>query len=206
MVNLTNIISKFNHPKEWIEIMRYNPDESKLAVGSHDNFIYLYNTKPDGKYTPAGKLKGHSSYITALDWSQDGDWIRSSCGAYELLFFDPGTRKQVPGGASATVATQWDNHTVKFGWFVDGIYPPGTDGSHINIVEMSHDQQLIATGDDYGLVNLYRSPCREDHKARSYRGHSEHVTNVKIWGDTAEIMCSLGGQDQTLIQWRQKQN
>ena len=139
MVNLTNIISKFNHPKEWIEIMRFNPDESKLAVGSHDNFIYLYNTTPDGKYTRAGTLKGHSSYITALDWSQDGDWIRSSCGAYELLFFDPGTRKQVPGGASATVATQWDNHTVKFGWFVDGIYPPGTDGSHINIVEMSHD-------------------------------------------------------------------
>ena len=105
MVNLTNLIAKFNHPKEWIEIMRYNPDGSKLAVGSHDNFIYLYNTTPDGRYTRAGTLKGHSSYITALDWSQDGDWIRSSCGAYELLFFDPMTKRQVPGGASATVAT-----------------------------------------------------------------------------------------------------
>jgi len=66
---------------------------------------------------------------------------------------------------------------------------------------MSKDQTVIATGDDYGLVNLYRSPCREDHQARSYRGHSEHVTNIKINGDNKETMCSLGGQDQTLIQW-----
>ena len=70
--------------------MRYSPDSEKLAVGSHDNFIYLYNTS---NYKPAGKLKGHSSYITALDWSLDGDWIRSSCGAYELLFFNPQTKK-----------------------------------------------------------------------------------------------------------------
>ena len=89
---LDNIISKMNHPKEWIEIMRYSPDGTKLAVGSHDNFIYIYNVG-EGQYKPHGKLKGHSSYITALDWSVTGDWIRSSCGAYELLFFNPETNK-----------------------------------------------------------------------------------------------------------------
>ena len=77
-----------NHPKEWIEIMRYNPAGDRFAVGSHDNYIYIYNITQKGKYSPHGKLKGHSSYITALDWSLDGSWIRSSCGAYELLFFD----------------------------------------------------------------------------------------------------------------------
>ena len=198
-IQLDNVCCKLNHPKEWIEIMRYSPSGDKLAVGSHDNYIYVYNTSTDGKYKSHGRLKGHSSYITALDWSLDGSWIRSSCGAYELLFFDVEGKTQVPGGASATTSTTWASHTVKFGWFVDGIYPPGTDGSHINIVEMSKDQQIIATGDDYGLVNLYRSPCREDHKAKSYRGHSEHVTNVKIHGEEMETMCSLGGQDQTLI-------
>ena len=199
-----------NHPKEWIEIMRYSPNGDKLAVGSHDNFIYLYNTVCDGKYTAHGILRGHSSYITALDWSIDSDYIRSSCGAYELLFFNPESKERQPGGASATTSTIWNTHTVKFGWYVDGIYPSGTDGSHINIVEMSKDQQIIASGDDYGLVNLYRSPCREDEKgndpqARSYRGHSEHVTNIKIYGTAMSKMCSLGGQDQTLIQWKLKE-
>jgi hypothetical protein len=63
---------------------------------------------------------------------------------------------------------------------VEGIYPSGTDGTHINGVDLTIDQTLIATGDDYGLVNFYRNPAREGHKARSYRGHSEHVTRVKF--------------------------
>ena len=175
--------------------MRYNQSGDKLAVGSHDNFIYIYNVTPEGRYEKHGWLKGHSSFITGLDWSIDGDWIRTSCGAYELLFFDVHNSAQVPGGASATTSVTWANHTVKFGWFVEGIFPPGTDGSHINIVEMSKEQTLIATGDDYGLVNVYRSPCAEGHKARSYRGHSEHVTNVKIYGDEKDTMLSIGGQD-----------
>lgn len=29
--------------KEEIEDMKYSPDNTKLAVGSHDNFIYLYD-------------------------------------------------------------------------------------------------------------------------------------------------------------------
>ena len=87
-------MNKFNHPKEWIEIMRYNKDGSKLAVGSHDNFTYIYNTDADGsKYKLFGRLKGHSSFITGLDWSVDGEKIRTSCGAYELLFFDVEIKK-----------------------------------------------------------------------------------------------------------------
>lgn len=193
-INFDKVLCKMNQPKEWIEIMRYNAAGDKLAVGSHDNFIYLYNVGEE-KYTPYCKLRGHSSYITALDWSLDGDMIRSSCGAYELLFFNVDSKKQDPSGASNTKDYEWTGHTVKFGWYVDGIYPPGTDGSHINIVEMSRDKTVIATGDDYGLVNLYRSPCREGSLAKSYRGHSEHVTNVKIIGEERDVMCSLGGQD-----------
>ena len=89
-VKFDTTVDIMNHPKEWIEIMRYTKEGDRLAVGSHDNFIYVYATSqngPDGKYKALGKLIGHSSYITALDWSIDGEWIRSSCGAYELLFF-----------------------------------------------------------------------------------------------------------------------
>lgn len=195
LIRLDNIVHTIKDPLEWIETMRYNSSGDKLAVGSHDNFIWVYNTSPDGKYKRYCKLKGHSSFITGLDWSLDGDWIRSCCGAYELLFYSIPGKTQSPGGASATTSTTWMSHTVKFGWFVQGIFPPGTDGSHINIVEQSKDGTIIATGDDYGLVNIYRSPCLEDHKARSYRGHSEHVTNVKIYGDEKATMLSLGGQD-----------
>lgn len=78
-------------PAEWIECMAYNPDCSVLAVGSHDNFVYLYNKEKKYKYT--GKLKGHSSFITCLDWSQDGSYMRTNCGAYELLFWTTSDKK-----------------------------------------------------------------------------------------------------------------
>ena len=65
-------------------------------------------------------LKGHSSFITALDWSQDGGFIRSVCGAYELLFFNMagGKGKRDPSGASNTVETIWKDQTCKLGWAV----------------------------------------------------------------------------------------
>lgn len=48
--NLNNILHTLNHAREWIECMTYSPSGSKLAVGSHDNFIYVYNTTKYGLY------------------------------------------------------------------------------------------------------------------------------------------------------------
>ncbi len=48
---------------EWIETMVFSPDNHWLAIGSHDNNIYIFDTKT---YTANKKLvlKGHSSFIT----------------------------------------------------------------------------------------------------------------------------------------------
>ena len=43
-------------------------------------------------------------------------------------------------------------------WSV-GIWPDGADGTDVNSVDRSHGKQLVATGDDFGNVNLYRYPC-----------------------------------------------
>ena len=196
--NLDQTISKNNNSKEWIEVLRYSPNGEKLAVGSHDNIIYIYDSN---NYHLLGKCVGHNSFIVSLDWSQDSSYIRSVCGAHELLFFNGNTYKQEPSGASNTTRTQWDTNSSKFGWLVDGIFPPGTDGTHINSVDISKDFSLIATGDDYGLVNIFRNPCRAGHKPISLRGHSEHVIRVAFSSDDTYLF-SVGGYDQTLIQWK----
>lgn len=85
----------FKHSKEWISDVKYSPDGQKLAVGSHDNAVYIYNTSNYNK--PVYKLNKHSSYITHLDWSKDGSYLHSNCGAYELLFWDAINGKQLTG-------------------------------------------------------------------------------------------------------------
>lgn len=66
---------------------------------------------------------------------------------------------------------------------------------------MTRNQKLIATGDDYGLVCLFRNPAREGHESSKFMGHSEHVTTVKF-SQNGDYLWSAGGQDQTVIQWK----
>ena len=92
------------------------------------------------------------------------------------------------------MSTEWATNSAKFGWSVDGIFPSGTDGTHINHVAFSNDRTLIATADDYGLVNLFRNPCRVGHKPVSLRGHSEHVVRVAFNSD-GSYLFSVGDSD-----------
>lgn len=43
--SLNNILFTLKVSKEWIECMAYSPDGDRLAVGSHDNNIYIYLTQ-----------------------------------------------------------------------------------------------------------------------------------------------------------------
>lgn len=71
---------------EWIECMAFSPDNTMLGVGSHDNLVYIYDVD-GGNFSLKCKLRGHSSFIVAFDWCQESKYIRSNCGAHEILYF-----------------------------------------------------------------------------------------------------------------------
>ena len=76
-----------------------------------------------------------------------------------------------------------------------GIHPKGEDGTHINGVNISQDRTILATCDDFGLVNVYNYPVlSNEHQARSYAGHSEHVLRATFSPDGTK-MFSIGGGD-----------
>ena len=182
---------------EWIEVMAFSPDNKYLAVGSHDNNIYVYST---ADWSLTGTCRGHNSYIMALDWCTHSKYIRSNCGAYELLFFTVPDCAQDKSGRTNTTSVEWATLTCKFLWETQGIYPRGTDGTHINSVTRSADGAFLATGDDFGLVNIFNNPCIKG-KPKSFRGHSEHVVRV-LFGQGDARLYSIGGYDQTLMQWK----
>ena len=186
---------------EWIEAIAYSPSGQYLAVGSHDDNVYVY--KVADNYNLHGTGKAHKSFIVSVDWAADETFLRTVCGAHELLFFtvsDDGV-EQDPSGATNTKGTEWATSSAKYGWLVTGIFPSGTDGTHINHVDFNEDKSLIATGDDYGLVNVWRNPARKGARPISLRGHSEHVVRVRFIGDH---LISIGGYDKTIFQWKQK--
>lgn len=182
--------------KEWIQVLAPNYEGTRLAVGSHDNAIYVY----DGSFNLMYKTSGHSSYITAVDWDESGTIMRSNSGDYELLFWDA-QGKQDASGRSNYKDTKWATQTAKMAWTVEGIYPAGADGTYVNSVTASNDEAFICTGDDSRLWRIFNNPVRFNHKPRCYRGHSEFVQNV-VWDKNDKYVWTVGGQDMTLMQWK----
>jgi microtubule-associated protein-like 1/2 len=69
--------AKVTISSSWMEIMQYSPDGKLLAVGAHDDTIYLLETRA---YSCKFKCKGHHSYITGLDFSADSAVMQSVSG------------------------------------------------------------------------------------------------------------------------------
>lgn len=197
--NLNKVIAIFKHAKEWIEAMDYSPNGAYLAAGSHDNLIYVYAVKKN--YNLISTLKGHNSFITNLDWSTDSKFLHTNCGAYELLFFDVEKGIQLTHGATSLRDEQWATFTCKISWPTQGVFPDESDGNDINYVDRNKAKNLIATGDDFRKVVLYRFPCMGGSKGKSYIGHSEHVLRVKFNNDDS-YLYSVGGSDCALFKWK----
>ncbi|XP_068089101.1 echinoderm microtubule-associated protein-like 4 isoform X6 [Hyperolius riggenbachi] len=198
-----DLVSIHTDGNEQLSVMRYSVDGTLLAVGSHDNFIYLYNVSENGrKYSRYGKCTGHSSYITHLDWSPDNKYIMSNSGDYEILYWD------IPGGCkyirnrSDCKDIDWATYTCVLGFQVFGVWPEGSDGTDINALVRSHNRKVIALADDFCKVHLFQYPCSKP-KAPShkYSAHSSHVTNVSFTHSDNHLI-STGGKDMSIIQWR----
>lgn len=83
-------IKKWKPCKKWISAITFAPNKTVFALGSHDNSIYIYEIN-NNNFVRKRILRKHSSFITHLDFSMDSQYLHSTCGAYELLFWDVGT-------------------------------------------------------------------------------------------------------------------
>lgn len=152
------------------------------------------------------KMAKHSSYIKHFDFSRDGNYLHSTSGDYELLFWDVNTGKQVTGGATATRNEDWATWNVTLGWPVQGIWEQFTDGTDVNAIDRTKKiydggMNLIATGNDSGQIRILEYPCLvKNSESVKGRGHSSHVTCV-MFNHNDELLFSTGGEDQTVLQW-----
>jgi echinoderm microtubule-associated protein-like 6 len=70
---------------EWIEDLKFSPDDKYLLVTSHNNRMFLFEVPNFEK--PVKVFGASSSFITHVDWSLDSQSIRTNDGSYELLYY-----------------------------------------------------------------------------------------------------------------------
>uniref|UniRef100_A0A8C1XLE9 EMAP like 1 n=1 Tax=Cyprinus carpio TaxID=7962 RepID=A0A8C1XLE9_CYPCA len=197
-----DLVTVHTDGNDQLSVMRFSPDGHFLAIGSHDNYIYMYAVAENGKkYNRVGKCSGHSSFITHLDWSVDSQYLVSNSGDYEILYWIPSVCKQVVS-VETTRDIEWATFTCILGFHVFGLWPDGSDGTDINAVCSSNSKKLLVTGDDFGKVHLFSFPCSQSRApSHIYGGHSSHVTNVHFLNDDTQLI-STGGKDMSVMQWR----
>jgi microtubule-associated protein-like 6 len=194
--------------KEGVSDLKFSPDGETLAVASRDNRIYLYDVS--SKYRRFAICKGHTACITHIDFSSDGQFLQSTSPEGELFFWKVEDGKQVKNAADFW-NTDWASFTGTLGWQVQGIWPAVADGTEPNAVCRSNSSKLLGYADDFGKVKVYRYPCigRTDAEkqspsdAKSYDGHSSHVTNARFSHNDRHLM-TVGGNDKSIFQWQLK--
>eukprot|EP00794_Sanderia_malayensis_P020047 gene20047-22014_t len=194
-----NDMAGFHHRKEEISDIKFSPGEGKyLAVGSHDNFVDIYNVLTSKR---VGICKGASSYITHIDWDARGKLLQVNTGAKELLYFESPRGKRVTITSSELSKLEWSTWTCILGKQCEGIWPRQADVTDINATDVNKDGSMIATADDFGYLKLFQFPSQEHlAKFKKYNGHSAHVTNVR-WSHDDSCLATVGGADLALMVW-----
>ncbi|XP_042240211.1 echinoderm microtubule-associated protein-like 6 isoform X2 [Homarus americanus] len=184
--------------KEVRHDLKYSPCGETLAVASNDNFVDIY--KVDKEYERIYVLKGASSFITHLDWSSDCNYLQLNSGDGERLLYNVAKESLVD--ESDIPGVEWSSWTGVLGPQVKGIWHKYADLSDVNACDANFYFGVMVTGDDYGLVKLFRFPCpKKGSKGRSVVGHSAHVTNVR-WTSDSEYVVSVGGADHAVFLWK----
>ncbi|XP_068177719.1 echinoderm microtubule-associated protein-like 6 isoform X2 [Antennarius striatus] len=184
--------------KEVVHELKFSPDGGLLAVGSNDGLVDVYAVAQ--RYKKVGECGRSQSFITHLDWSVDGRFLQTNDGAGEQLVYRMPAGKLVP--REEAKGTHWVTWTGVLGAEVSGICPKYSSLTPVNSVDANYSSAVLVTGDDHGLVKLFRFPClKRGAKFKKYIGHSAHVTNVR-WSSDLQWVLSTGGADHALFQWR----
>lgn len=197
--------------REGFNDIKFSPNNESIAACSADNDIYVYSCQWDADRKQCilrqkAILRGHSSFVSHIDWSVDNKLLQSTCGAYELLCWDIEKGKQYTGLNIPDI--KWKTNTCTLGFNVMGIWPPysnGTDVKAIDVYKDNNGKGIVVVGTDNDHVQAFNYPCVVKNAPAIHQvGHSSFVTNVKFINRTKDDsplrIVSVGGKDASVIQ------
>jgi microtubule-associated protein-like 1/2 len=191
------------HP-HWIQTIKFSPNGHVCAIGTHGAVIVLLDTRDE--YRVKGVLQSHTSFLTNLDFSEDGTFLASTDGQYHLMFhqlFENDLAQSTRVEDQRLLRdVKWTNQNCVLGFTVQGILESGeSEGSLVNCLEVSPSRGFVVAGDDRGCLSLYRYPVLEKgHRAHEYHSHSSVVANVR-WSVDEKYVISTGGYDNAICQF-----
>uniref|UniRef100_A0A7S0VWM3 EML-like second beta-propeller domain-containing protein n=1 Tax=Hemiselmis tepida TaxID=464990 RepID=A0A7S0VWM3_9CRYP len=137
-----------------------------------------------------------------MDWSADGQYLRSTDNAATLLYWYGPELKPFTDHTGFFRDTRWGTESVVLGWDRKHIFGQGFSINDCNSVTVSPNKVALVAGYDTGDLRLYPYPAISDQMpCKIFYGHCSHVMGVKFTQDN-RYLISVGGQDLCVFQWR----
>lgn len=192
---------------KWLTDIKYSPNGEIIAMGSFDNKIYVYSVSAG--YALNAVISQHQAFITSIDFSEDSAWLQSNCGGLELNFFEADSGLYIPA-ASRLRDTVWATQTCTLGWAVQGIWPPQKDGTECTACDCNlfrgEDGVVIASGDNYGRIRLFRYPSTSAFAAsKLYWASANPITRIRFASGDSSLI-SVTGVGKCIMQWKHKRD
>jgi WD40 repeat protein len=139
--------------KKGITECKFSSNGKFLAVGNEEGFIDLYDVLSE--YEWIGTCQGHKGPVACIDWSNDSKLLMSDDRLGLHMFWDVESTKEIMVAAEVR-DVEWNTFTATQGWSAQGIGPKFQGATGINTSCRSSFGDSMATGDDWGLVKLFR--------------------------------------------------
>ncbi|MGL4948732.1 MAG: WD40 repeat domain-containing protein, partial [Mycoplasma sp.] len=201
---------KKDHKDKWIQELKISPNNDYVAFGSHcgmgNSFSKIQILQITGN--EKSPLKTYAtvdpkitSALTHWDWSTDNDRIVCNSLAFEWKYISIAAKSVIKSSSCVWEPDLWQTWTCLFGFPVQGIWPPASTGYIVNYTCLSNNKKVVATGDDFSLIKLFKSPSLVEHaQYKAYGGHSSHIPKVRFTPND-KYLISVGGNDKSVFIW-----
>lgn len=191
-----------------IQTVSFSPEGETLAVAADDGPIYLYGVQEE--FELVGRCVRHAEPNTHIDFSVDGEWIRSNTMQGNDISFFNSDDASLQSNLPAMRDVIWGSHTCIYSWHMKAVHQSTYDGEkvlsvHTPVVDPDGTGSIpcnfVACGTSYGYVRLHSFPCvSEDSECHRFPAHAGPVSCVRLSFDSQRLI-SMGLTDRCAIQW-----
>jgi microtubule-associated protein-like 6 len=186
-----------------VSCAEYSIQGDTLAVAVEDGSIFLYAVQDE--YEFIGKCVRHTTPVTRIDFSLDGEWIRSNSIDRDICFWSTDDAS-IQSNLQSMRDVEWAKLNCPYTWHTKGVhYSTYKDeaASAVDVPLPIHDADYFVCGTSYGYIRVHNYPCIGNNVApcHKYPAHVNSVGNVKFSFDGL-CMLSAGQTDRCLIQWK----
>lgn len=196
-----SVIHEAHDSTSSITLVLFSPDGETLAVAAEDGAIFLYAVQDE--YELIGRCLRHDAPVTQMDFSVDGEWLRSNSKSKDLCFFNADDGSYQSNLASMR-DVQWATSTCLYSWHTRAAHKSGFKGEQVVCLHTSSPTSglFMACGTSYGYIRLHSFPCvPDDSECHRFPAHVDTIIGLRFSFDSARLI-SVGLNDRCVIQWR----